>query len=423
MNYTKLDKGNYRIHLIETDKFKTVSMRICFKRPLEEKMITEREILSGILTNSTAACPTLKDLIMQKEDLYQLGFGYSTKHSGRYMIVTGGVKFIHEKYTEKGMNEKSMRFFLDSLFHPNAENHSFNQNAFALEQRNYLEFLEQKDDNPNQYALKRFRSLIGKGTPLCYDPSGDAEILKGLDEKKLYQVYLDMLENDQVDIFIIGNISMNFVETILAEYFQNRKAITYEEGHFLTLQDMEYEEVVDHQDFKQSKLKICYDIKDLTDFERKYVLPVYNFVLGGDSDSLLFKEIREKNSLCYDVHSAMSPMYSYIVINAGIEAKDYEKTVELVKKQMQKMEEGDFKEEDIAKVKLNYQTSYKEIMDSPNGILNLYESHEYVGYNLVPDRIASIERVTKENITDLAKKIHLKAIYFLEGNDDDEKRD
>lgn len=421
MKYTCIDKGRYRFHLVETNKFKTVAMRIGFKRELEEKLITEREILAGILSNSTGNCKTLRDLILQKEDLYQLGFGYSTKTSGRYILFQGEVKFIHEKYTEEGMNEKSIRFFLDSLFHPNLENDSFQQQAFELEQRNYLEFLEGKDDNPSRYAGRRLYEIIGKGTPLAYDHSGNADILKDTTPKSLYQSYLDMLENDCIDIFLIGEMKEAEVISILDEYFTSRKEVSLTEPHFLTLNEVEEQEVIEHKEFKQSKLRMCYEIENMTDFERKYVLPIYNFILGGDSSSLLFQNIREKSSLCYDVHSSTSPIYSFFTISAGIEAKDYEKTVSLAKEQVELMTLGKFEEEEIEKVKLNYKTSFKEMLDSPFGILNIVESHEYLGYDYIEDRIRFIDTVTKDMIVSLANKVKLKAIYFLEGNDDNEE--
>lgn len=420
MKYECIEKEKYKLHLINTDNFKTVGIRVDFKGELEERLITERELLSGVLSTSTESCPTLRDLILKKEDLYQQGFDCSSLVSGNYIIMRAQTRFIHEKYTEEGMNEESIRFFLDSLFKPNVIDNHFNDENFLLEKRNYLEYLEGKFDNPNSYASVRFNEIRGKGTSIAFDKSGDIDVLKKLDSKRLYEVYRNMLNNDIINIFIVGNIDTELFMTIFDEYISDRSTKMVDGSHYVDYPEKEIQEVKEKKDFKQSKLKMGYYVDGLTDFERQYVLSVYNFILGGSSDSLLFKNVREKNSLCYDVHSNYSPIYSTIVINAGIEAKDYEKTVSLIKENIEAMKNGEFAASELDKVKLNYKATFKEMFDNPFSAMNLYESHEYLGYDLLEDRINNIDKVTKDLVVEVAKKVKLDTIYFLEGNDDNE---
>lgn len=418
MDYKRIDKGKYHFHFMKTNRFKTVLMNVNFKQEITEKRITERELLAGILSNSSMECPTLRDMILKKEDLYQLGYGCSSVTSGNYIIFKASCKFIHEKYTEEGMNEKSIRFFLDCIFKPNIEGNHFKKNIFNLEKNNYLEFLEGKDDNPSRYANFKFNELFGKGTPLAFDHSGNIEILRQSDEESIYQSYLDMIENSVVDIFFIGNMEEEEIFKIIETYFENRKSNVLEKSHYVELLNNEFQEVKEVTNFKQSKLRMGLQIKNITEYERKYVLPIYNFILGGDSDSLLFKNVREKNSLCYDVSSSIITIYSSLRILAGISSINYDKTVSIIKEMLEYMKEGNFEEEELDKVKLNYQTSYKEIMDSPGSICNILESHEYLGYEFPEERIKEIEKVTKDMVVELAKKVELKVIYFLEGKDE-----
>lgn len=418
MDYVEILKNGYNLHFIKTDKFKTVTIRINFKSKLEEEKITSYELLSGVLSNSTSSFPTLKDLTMKKEDLYQLRYGCSSMPSGKYMIFQATVKFILEKYTEEGMNLKSIKFLLDSLFNPNLDGKAFKKDIFELEKRDFMEYLEGKYDNPSKYASSRFNEIFGRGTTLEYDRSGDSDILSKITNESLYDTYIDMINNSEVDIFFIGNIDSKFLEDILDEYFSSRGNISFDTNHddIITLKDVK--EVKEKSNFKQSKLCMGFVIEPMTMFEKLYVLPVYNFILGGDSDSLLFKNVREKNSLCYDIHSNFTPIYSILRVYSGIEAKDYEKCVSLVKEMHQNMIDGKFNLEDIEKVKLNYKASYLETMDNPSSILNTYEAHVYLGYDFILDRINNIEKVDKKMIQDFASKVHYQATYFLEGNDE-----
>lgn len=417
MNYTCIEKNNYRFHYMKTNKFKTILMSLNFKQKIEEHLITEREILSGLLSNSSKDYPTLRDMILKKEDLYQLNYGCSTVTSGNYIIFKSFVKFISEKYTEDGMNEASIRFLLDSIMKPNVDGDSFKKDIFDLEKNNYLEYLEGKDDNPNNYATTKFNKLFGEGTPLVFDHNGDIEVLKKIDEKTIYQSYLDMINNSTVDVFFVGNMEIEEVTSIIDEYFSSRNSKQEKSTHYVTINDYELKEKIDKNNFKQSKLRMGFSIPNITDFERQYVLPIYNFILGGDADSLLFKNVREKNSLCYDISSSVISVYSAIRISAGIAAKSYDKAISIIKEMIECMKNGEFDEEELVKVKLNYKTSFKEIMDSPGSIASILESHEYLGYDFPDERIEKINSVTKDMVVELAKKVELKVIYFLEGND------
>ena len=78
------------------------------------------------------------------------------------------------------------------------------------------------------------------------------------------------------------------------------------ESHFLPQLKVPKKEkiVIEKLPINQSKLAIGCVFEQLTDFELRYVLSIYSFILGGSGDSLLFKNIREKKSLAYDVSSS-----------------------------------------------------------------------------------------------------------------------
>ena len=58
MNYVKLEEKNYNLHVVETDKFKTIMVKINFKRKLKKDEISMRNMLVNILFESTKKYPT-----------------------------------------------------------------------------------------------------------------------------------------------------------------------------------------------------------------------------------------------------------------------------------------------------------------------------------------------------------------------------
>ena len=80
-------------------------------------------------------------------------------------------------------------------------------------------------------------------------------------------------------------------------------------------------------------------------------------------------------------------------------------------------ENGKFEQIDIEKAILIYKNSMVEISETPDGLISLYSGIEYLGADNLEERIKKIETVTKADVMNLAKKITLDTIFFLEGGE------
>ena len=159
----------------------------------------------------------------------------------------------------------------------------------------------------------------------------------------------------------------------------------------------------------------------MTDFELRYVLNVYSYILGGGPDSKLFKTVREENSMCYHISSISFPLNSLLIVNAGINKENYKKVLSLIKREVSNMKKGKFTKEDIIKSKVTYVNSLKELEDNPQSIIGLYAGIEYLKSDDLDKRLTKINKVTKKDVVKLASKIHLDTIYLLEGGSNGKK--
>ena len=72
---------------------------------------------------------------------------------------------------------------------------------------------------------------------------------------------------------------------------------------------------------------------DLTKRERDVVLPIFNSIFGGNNlTSKLYTNVREKNSLCYVINSYFIKFGSLMIVRAGIDSSNKDKSVELINK-------------------------------------------------------------------------------------------
>ena len=256
--------------------------------------------------------------------------------------------------------------------------------------------------------------------PLSYRTSGYLEDLDKVTEENLYEYYKKVIDEDKIDIFIIGDIEED-IEKIFSKYIKNNHPIKNELSHFIELSEMKDEiEKKERVKTNQSNLALGLRTKDLTDFELKYVLNLYSLILGGTSTSRLFQTVREKNSLCYNINSSVSVIPKIITITAGINRENYEKTIKLIKQEINKMKK-EITDKEIEEAKKIYISGCMEIYDSPNSIINNYLSYEYGSLDLIEDRIKNIKKVTKDDILNVADKVIIDKIFLLEGVLKDEK--
>ena len=254
-------------------------------------------------------------------------------------------------------------------------------------------------------------------TSFCYTLMDKDEEIKKLTSKELYLFYKRIINNGELIISFIGDTNFNYIKAADG-YLKNRNNEVFNENHMENLKvRKQVNEVVETISTSQSRLNMLYIYDELTDFECKYVLKVLDFILGGSADSKLFKEVREKNSLCYRISSGSNRLNNTMIIRAGINAQNYEKTKELIEKQISSLKKGDFDDEDIEKAIISYKTACKEILDSPLSIVSSYLGKIYGTSDLLDERKKNIEKVTKKDVIVLANKLHLDTIYFLKGDE------
>ena len=78
-------------------------------------------------------------------------------------------------------------------------------------------------------------------------------------------------------------------------------------------------------------------LKNTTFYEKNYVMPIYNVILGGGSNSRLFNSVREDNSLAYYCFSRLEKDDNLIQIIAGIEKKNEKKAIDIIKDTLNNM--------------------------------------------------------------------------------------
>ena len=426
MKYHKIKTQAYNLHVIKTKKFKTITIEVCFKSKLDKVEITYRNLLINTLCEACNKYRTKREMSIATEELYELSYQATNYISGCYNVMCFDITFLNDKYTEDGNFEASLDFLCEIIFNPLLESSyastRFNKEIFELSYKLLEENIKCVKENPALYSKIRLFEIMSPNTMHSYRGYGYIEDLKNITPAKLYDYYLKMLKTDILDIFVIGDLSESRVRKAITPRFKIHTIKKKSESHFISMKRTRLfpKKVIEDIDFSQSQLALGYKFDKTSFFEKRYVLNVLSYILGGGLDSKLFKDVREKNSLCYTISSRGIPLNNVLIITAGISYKDFKQAVALIKKNVKSIAQGEFSDDDIMKAKVTYMNSIKELEDNPQNLLSMYTGIEYLGSDDIDTRIRKISKVNKKDVMSLASKLHLDVIYLLKGDNNED---
>ena len=422
MKVLNKDLGSYKLHLINSDKFKTVTVKIVFHTPIKKEEITKRLLVTGLLLQSSKKFDSRRKLTIESENLYSADLGVSNQRLGNYITTSFNLQILMDKYTEDGILEKSLDFIHEVIFNPDVENKAFKKEKVDIVKHDCLVKLNSIKERPSGYASIRLGELFDSKSPVSYRMVGYSEDLDNIDEKSLYEAYLNMINTDYVDIFIVGDFDNKEMISLVKKYFIFKKIKKPKKSYILKNRSFRIRRLFSKEEINntQSSLAIACPVYRLTKYERDYAMVLGNLIFGGGADSKLFKDVREVNSLCYTIRSYYTKIDNMVIIKAGIDRENYTKAINIITKKLDEMKKGKFSDTDIANVKEEYLNSLENIEEDEDRMINEVMVSEILELDDIKTRISTIKKVKKSDIVKAFRKVHMDTVFLLEGVLDEE---
>lgn len=417
MNLETTDiKEGIRLHKIKTNKYKTNLMSVFLTSKLSRDDITKKALILTVLRRGTNNLKTQEEISKKLEELYGASFDCGIDKLGDKHVLKFYVESLNEQYLyqKEDILSQSLNILFDIVFNPLLENGAFKQEYIDEEKQNLRIIIEGQKDNKAAYATQRCIEEMYKEKPYGLYKYGYVEDLEKIDSKNLYETYLNLIKTCKIDIFVSGD----FDEKTLEEKVKSNQQISKLEPRKVEYLDEESESsntqeenvVRENMQISQGKLNIGLDVLS----DNKSAVSVYNAILGGGANSKLFQNVREKASLAYSAGSIYIKPKSKIIIKTGIEHKNYEKALQIIKEQIDDMKNGKFSDEDIQHAKELIIASFKAMQDEQDSEISFYFGREIQKESKDIDKqIKEVSEVTKQNIVDVANKIKINTIFFL----------
>lgn len=410
------------IYKINSEKFKSIYFSINFTMPVNKRQISENALLSAVLGKSNKKFKTQKEIQMYLYSLYGANFDIGIEKFGDLYNIEFRGECINKKYLPNNTDvvNEVLEFLYDAIYNPNILNGAFDEEVVEREKDFILNKIREVKDDKLRYGIRKMEELMCKDEPFSTYVYGDEDDIYKITSSDLYKRYNEVISNSCITFIISGNLlGYEDIEEKVNNIFNNKlvSKLNYKELIYNQKLNHNQEVVEESQQTTQSVLSYGLRINNpnSNDF---YKLSVYNALLGGTPSSKLFQNFREKESLAYTVRSRYYRFKDIIIIYAGIQKENYEKAKLVIENEINKIKDGEISDEEFEASKKSIISDLKEWNDSKIALSKMFISNLFSLKNdslTLEQMVDKFEKVTKQDIIDIASKITIEKIYFLGG--------
>lgn len=415
---TEIKKG-IKLHTIKTEKFKTNLIAIMLTTKLNRENVTKNALVPAVLRRGTKNLTTQEEINKKLEEMYGASLDCGLDKTGDNQVLKFYIETVNDEFLPQeaeNMLKTSLEKIFEFVFNPYLENGCFKKEYVEQEKENIKQIIDGKIDNKARYSLDRCIEEMYKGQPYGLYKYGYVEYMKDINEKNLYEYYQQLINECKIDIFVSGIIdeeTENIIKNNENIIKLKDREPQYNGPEIIAKKSEKENDVQESMDVTQGKLIIGMDL-DIDDDNSRFDIMIYNSIFGGSANSKLFQNVREKASLAYTASSSYYRFKNNIFINCGIEIKNYEKALEIIKQQIEDIKKGDFTDEEVENAKKGIIASIKTIDDEQDTEITYFFSQELSKSKCnIEQYMQRISKVTKDKVVDVANKVSINTVYFL----------
>ncbi len=409
---------NVYLTYIPSEKFKTNFLSAQMVVPMEQETAALNALLVNVLSRGTRLLPTMEDISRKLDLLYGARLEPVVRKKGENQSFGFIASCIDDRLLPN--NERVLEPLADLLADlftsPATKNGRLNGDYLAGEQENLIDLIRSEVNDKDAYASFRLIEEMCAGNAYGMRRLGSIEDVERISLQKLNKYYLSVLPKARLELFYCGSAT----EQRVAGMFRRAFATLPRHGEIalapMTRHLGRSECKIIHETMDVTQCKLCIGFS--TDSKDSAATMLMNAMFGGTNNSKLFANVREKLSLCYYAGSTNHWKKGIITVSAGIESKNYQKTVDEIFAQIEALKNREWEDWELEGARSALRSSFRCIEDSASGmedfILGQIASD---GEETIPGLLAALEEVTPQRIQEAAAQVKADTIYFLRGKE------
>ncbi len=284
----------------------------------------------------------------------------------------------------------------------------FKEEEIEKERGVILQEISMYEDEPRRKVWENLERIMFGNQPLGWDIAGTKETITGIKKEDITKYRAANYLSKDIIVIAAGNLESRKTFVKIKKYFEKTAQGKNKPGGKVKIFQKSPRIEVLGKDVDQTHLALASRAYDMHD-EKRYALNLLSTVLGGNTSSRLFMEIREKLGLAYYVFA--SPDYysdaGYLGIGAGVGHSEAERIVKKITEILK-----DFKTKAPIKKDLDAAKSYVRgqmalSLETSDEIASFCATQELFYKKIVQpeDMLKKIEKVRESDILRVAKEI------------------
>ena len=268
--------------------------------------------------------------------------------------------------------------------------------------------IDMYEDNPKRKVQTVLESVIFGDQPVGWDIAGDKKSVASIKREDIINYEAENYLSGNMIVVVAGNFVKKDIFKKISSAFDpikkgNRKKFAKAE----TFQKEARVKIINKKT-DQTHLALAIRAYDMYD-DKRYALGLLSILLGGNTSSRLFMDIREKLGLAYYVYSWADQLMDcgYLGVVAGVTHSNLETVLEKIISICSKIKNGDITQNDMdfAKSYLRGQTALR--FEASDEIAHFVAGQELF-YNEIKqpaDILKMIEAVKREDVLSVAEEL------------------
>ncbi|MGM9613401.1 MAG: EF-P 5-aminopentanol modification-associated protein YfmF [Butyricicoccus sp.] len=412
---TRLAEG---VHLtcLTTGQYKSAVLSVGFALPLTQDN-TYAALLPQVLRRGTARLPDMNALGAELDSLYGARILPLVRKSGDALVIGMLADVIDEAYVPAGENLTArLAGLLHALWYqPYQKDGLLCPDYTAAEGANLADKIAAQKNETRSYAMRRAQEILCAGEPYSWNEYGQVETAHAADAQTLTRVWQDVVTSAPIELFYCGSLEPDAVadcfHPFCTDTLRRTMPVIRPHGANDTVRTVTEEMAV-----TQGKLSLGFRT-GLTGHDAAYpALMLFSTVFGGYTGSRLFRQVREKMSLCYYASSSLDKLKGIMLVASGIENTNFDVARDEILRQLADLQAGNLSDEELEAARRTLLNQLRTMQDSPLSLEHFFQSQAVGGLTYDLDMLMErISTLTRDDVLAAGRGISLDTVYFLKG--------
>lgn len=403
--------------LIPDERFKTSQLTVALLMPLNKATVEEYALLPRLLIRGCAAYPDFTALHRRLNQLYGASVTGDVARVGETQVLVLTAECTSDRYVMDGeqLTAACAELLSEMLFRPALENGEFRAEDVETERRCLAEEVRAEINEKRWYARRQAERLLCPDEAYGIGRYGDAAVIESLTPEAVTAAWQRVLQEASVQLILQSDRALPEVEETLCREFaavSGRKPIVCHTDIETRLS--EFRRQVERMEVGQSKLVLGFRAGCAEPEAGVNATRLMNALLGGTATSLLFKNVREKLSLCYYCSSLYDRIKGVLFVQSGVDEANAERAETEILAQLEVIRRGEFTDEELEAARRSIVQSFEAVNDSQSARAAWYVSQAALLQPTTPEATReAIEAVTRAEVIAAAKRVRYECAYLL----------